>query len=415
MLDKNIAERMNACFQKAKSILHVEKAFNYEVTDVALALFKEGYNGPWLDLISDINTLLDNRHGYVRAGNPDFLGLFGRDSIITAWQLLDYNPVIARNTLLQLAHLQGERMDDNTGEEPGKILHEYYPEDSTDATWFQKHKKNIEWLSIGRPVYYSIDSTPLYVILFDFYVSKTRDTKIIEKVGCAKAEAEKWLLRGIAKGKSFLGYESFEQGLKNQSWKDSEEYHIKEPVMPVEVQGYAYAALCSTHKKECDELKKNFSKKFWMDEEKYYAFALDGDWKQVREVTSNPGHLLFTGMLDEGGRLIVVDKLFSDELWTPYGIRTLSTKSKMFDPCSYHSGSVWPWDNWVIAQGLKMNGFMEEYKMIKDALFRAYNDLGIIPENYGVINNKIVRLPAQYPQAWSSGALLNFLMEGKDE
>ena len=436
MLDKTIVERMDACIDKAREILHADTSnvskrifpqsivnvvvseahFTFEITDLALALFKEGYRGTYLDLAADINTLLDNKHGYVQAGAPGFMGLFGRDSLITSWQLLDYNPMIARNTLIELARLQGERVDRKTGEQPGKILHEYYPEDSTDKSWFQKYKSKIEWLEIDKPVYFSIDSTLLFIIVYNMYVEKTHDVSLQKKLKKNIERASDWISKYGSYEKDyhhFIGYEwdSKQPGLHNQSWKDSDEYSIKDPVFPVEVQGYAYASMSNKMPKEM--FKKDFFSEFYMKEEKYFAFALDGDLKQVKEITSNPGHLLFTGILDEGSRLLVKEKLFSKELWTPYGIRTLSTESENFDPCSYHSGSVWPWDNWVIAQGLKKYGYDKEYMMIKEALFRAYDELGILPEYYGVINDKIVRLPAQYPQAWSSGALLNFLMEEK--
>ena len=159
-------------------------------------------------------------------------------------------------------------------------------------------------------------------------------------------------------------------------------------------------------------LKKNFNQKFWMEKEKYFCLALDGRKRQVKEISSNPGHLLFTGIIEKKKEKFVVKKLFSSELWTPFGIRTHSKKSKLFDPFSYHLGSIWPHDNWLIAQGFKKLGYKKEYNRIKNALLLSYQNIGFLPEYYGVINNTVtlkMKKISSYPQAWASGALLNFL------
>ena len=146
--------------------------------------------------------------------------------------------------------------------------------------------------------------------------------------------------------------------------------------------------------------------------EKYFALALDGQKKQKRAITSNPGHLLFTEIIFKDKVDFVVKRLFQEDLWTNYGIRTHSSKESDFDPKSYHLGSIWPHDNWVISQGLKKLGYQNEYQKIKNAILKAYNDLGFLPEYYGVVNGKIIiDLPQKpcYLQAWALGALLNFL------
>lgn len=414
MLDKNIVDRMVACYKKAKKIVRGRRYQSDElIHDLAIALFKEGYKGIRLDLEQDITVLKDKR-GYIRAGHPGFMGLFGRDSLIVAWQLLDYDPMIARNTLLNLAKLQGIKTDKTTGEEPGKILHEYYPgqkhypatkEENDCEKWFKKYKSDIKWLELGKPVYYSVDSTPLFLIVLEEFYKKTGDKNLYSLLRDATDAATQWIYeRGIGKKDIFIKYKK-SKALSNQSWKDSDSYNIKYPVAMVEVQGYAYAAT------KDDELKNNFYEHFWMPDEEYYAFAVDGSGNQVKEITSNPGHLLFTDILMDETEQAIVKKLFSDELWTPYGIRTHSTESEIYDPFSYHLGSIWPHDNWIIAQGLKKCGYKKEYQLVKNALFKAYDTLGHLPEYYGVVNNKIVKLPANYPQAWASGALLNFVLE----
>jgi len=411
MLDREIIERADACMKKAAELCtrvlppgnvtsheskHVESAW-------AHALFKEGYKGIKLDLEGDIQFLRDKKSGYIRAGHPGFMGLFGRDSLITAWQLLDYDPMIARNTLSVLAEFQGLEVDEITGNEPGKILHEYYPEDTKPEYW--GFKRDVAWLEKGTPVYFSVDSTPLFVIVLEEYYDRTGDKNFYDHLDDAKVLALDWIDKNKDK---FLYYTKGKEGkgLVNQCWKDSESYNITGPsIAMVEVQGYAFAAT------QDKELKRDFDALFWMDDEQYYAFALDGKADQVEEVTSNPGHLLFTEIIDDKKKeKAVVKKLFSDELWTPYGIRTHSTESELFDPFSYHLGGVWPHDNWIIAQGLKQCGYKKEYQLVKDALYRAYNKLGCLPEYYSVVNNKIIRRGC-YPQAWASGALLNFVLE----
>lgn len=434
MSDKYILDRLKACLEKVHGSFEKRE-------EMALALFNAGYKGMKLDLESDIQFLKHKREGWIKAGHPGFLGLFGRDSLITAWQLLDYDPLIARNTLVKLTSRQGIGKNEETGEEKGKILHEYYPlsklkpsdeefiEEKKYAAWFEKHKGDIDWLKRGVPVYYSIDSTLLFLIVFGKYYEKTRDEKLRDILKDALYKAWMWRnLQSSAPEKNerhydFVRYTGSLKNIANQGWKDSESYFIKPPVALVEIQGYAYAAGSSfrRYKKESEFpllnanmgwMRQDFNEQFWMYDEQYYAFALDGDNEQMKDITSNPGHLLFTGIIDdEKKEKAVVRKLFSEELWTPYGIRTHSILNENYDPFSYHLGSVWPHDNWIIAQGLKACGYVKEYQMVKDALFKAYNDLGYIPEYYGVINDRIVKLLACYPQAWASGALLNFLME----
>ena len=163
-------------------------------------------------------------------------------------------------------------------------------------------------------------------------------------------------------------------------------------------------------KERAASLKEAFNKAFWMKKENYFALGLNGKKEQRKTITSNPGHCLFTGIVDKEKLKNVVKRLFEDDMWTPFGIRTHSTKDPDFDPRAYHLGSVWPHDNWIIAQGLKKHGFMEEYQKIRQALFSAHRELGILPEHYGVMNGKIIPIStAAYPQAWATCALFNFL------
>ncbi len=364
---------------------------------------------------------LKDRRGFLMAGFPSFMRLFGRDSIISAWQLLDKNPGIAKATLEILSQYQGTIVNEEREEEPGKILHEF------DFKLKNHPEKNFPF-----PYYGSVDSTLLYLILFSFYYKKTGDKKFLDSKWENILRAIHWIENYGDKNKDlFVEYERKNpNGLFHQGWKDSFEDHLKiePPVALVEVQGYQYLALrevafLAQEKKDWDlvdrleerawQLKKKFNEKFWMEDKKFFCLALDKNGNQRKAITSNPGHLLFTGIIKEKEKIdLVVKRLFEKDMFTPFGIRTHSELEPDFDPKSYHLGSVWPHDNWIVAQGLKKLGYKRECLKIKKAILRAYKELGFLPEYYGVVEGKITTdlpKPPCYPQAWSLGALFNFL------
>lgn len=375
---------------------------------------------------------LKSRDGFLYAGLPHYKGLFGRDSLISAWQLLDYDSRIAKDTLKILAKTQGKKIDMETEEEPGKILHEFYPKNTPDE-WWNKYKAKFKWLKKGKAVYKSFDSTFLFLIVAGKYFETTGDKKFISKIFPDIKKATEWVFRYADMDKDdFYEYEKkTKYGQYHMGWKDRQSNHLKieAPVAIVEIQGYAYLAFKETAKllkvfgeeklanklfKKAEQLKKKFNKKFWMSDEKYFCLALDGKKKQRKAITSNPGQLLFTGIIEQGNIDSIVKRLFAPDMWTPYGIRNHSVLEKDFDPLTYHFGSVWPHDNWIIAQGLKELGYKKEYCKIKNAIFAAYKKIGFIPEFYGVVDNKITlktKDTVKYPQAWATGALLDFLEE----
>ncbi len=384
-------------------------------------------------LAMDISSLR-SKDGYLYAGIPNFLGLFGRDSAISAWQLLDYDIDIAKFTLKALAGMQGRALNESNGEEPGKILHEYYP-NYTDRSWFLEHKGKVKWLEIGTPVYFSVDSTPLFLILYCEYLRRSKDAGFARALAPNAKAAAKWITDyGIVK--FLLRYtkaRSTDAGLLSQSWKDgfgNALEGLKSPAAIIEVQGYAYLALkmfseamksvdpgydTTIFTKAAQNIKQRMSK-FWVIEGDYYALGLDGDGKQINKVTSNPGQLLLSGILEKNEADNVVRRLFQPDLITPYGLRTHSMLEKDYDQYSYQRGSVWPHDNWMIAQGLLRMGYKMEYELIKESLLKAYNELGCAPEFYGVNNDgsliKIARMNPMpcIPQAWTAGAFVNLFM-----
>ena len=327
--------------------------------------------------------------------------------------MLDYDPEIARRTLEVLSELQGKKVGIFSEEEPGIILHQ------------ERHGP--------IPLYYgSVDATPLYLIIFGYYLEKTQDIDFAKSHWENIKNAVNWMVQyGDRDRDGFLEYKKQTIfGFSAKGWKDGlkNTLGIEEPTAIVEVQGYQYLALKKTAgmarslgensfadnmETRAARLKKDFNDKFWMESEKYFALAIDGNGRQVKKISSNPGHLLFTGIVDKDKEKFVVDWLFQNDLWTPFGIRNHSELEPDFDPRSYHLGSVWPHDNWIISQGLKQIGYNDEYLKIKNALFSAYQKMGFMPEYFGVVNGHVT-LDMQkivcYPQAWSSGAMLNFLL-----
>jgi len=379
-------------------------------------------------LRQDIEKLRSSK-GYLNAGYPRYNTLFGRDTIISAWQILKIDPSIAQATLLILSEYQGEAIDQKSEEEPGKILHEHRFDPKEQA-------KIPEW---KFPYYGSIDSTPLYIILAAKYLKTTNDIAFISKIWENIRAAFNWIITyGDKDRDGYIEYQRINpHGLFHQGWRDSREDHlkIKPPVAIVEAQGYVYATyhslayiaqrlnknndLIREAVERAEKLKKKFNKDFWVEEEKYFALALDGEEKQKKVVSSNPGHLLFTRIVDEDKLNYMVKRLFQPDLWTPYGTRTQSAKDPDFDPYSYHLGSVWPHDNWIIYKGLQKLGYHRQAEKIKQALLRAYRKLNKIPELYTAVNNEIVDLSmpikgvyqvlANPLQAWASAGLLEMI------
>jgi glycogen debranching enzyme len=381
-------------------------------------------------LWQEIGSLLHAKFGFIMAGYPRFLGLFGRDSLIASWQLLESKPEIARKTLETLVSYQGKKINYKTGEEPGKIIHEYYPKE-TPNDWWKKYKAHIKWLKRGEPVYFSVDSTPLFLILLKKYFDFKKDKVFLKKIWPNAKSAINWMINFGGLDSGFLKHEkrSPDEGLMSQSWKDGwagPMDKMASPISVVEVQGYAYLALLSGVElakimKEpfleknliqmAKKLKKSFNDRFWISSEKFFALAIDGKNQPRNIITSNPGQLLFTGICDSEKTKAIVSRIFKKDLWTAFGIRTHSTGEPDFDPFSHQRGTIWPHDNWIIAQGLKEVGFKKEYKAVKKAIIKAHDEMGILPEFYSVFNNKIILELAKkpcYPQAWASAALVDF-------
>ena len=374
---------------------------------------------------------LRSKKGYLYAGLPKFKALFGRDSLISAWQLLDYDPTIAFSTIQALSSLQGSRIERSTGEYPGKVLHEFYDDEEA----FLRRKQSIPWLTRG-PSYFSVDSTPLFLILAEKLFPIMPESNI-PKIYASVINAIKFLLdHGLVN--EFLGYEKAltGTGIQSQSWRDGIGdmlEKLKSPVFTVGVQGYTYSALSRATQiikdfgpdtdrdlienivESASRIKNRLTDNFWLDETSFFAIATDGDGVAEKAVTSDPGHLLFSGILSAKQEKDVVDRLFENDMITDFGIRTLSIKEQCFDEKAYQRGSVWPQDNWIIAMGLKERGYGNLYNDLRGRIIEAYEKMGMMPEYYSVTKKgdlmdiDKLRIRPCFPQAWSAGAMVSFL------
>ena len=370
------------------------------------------------------------QHALPAAGLPWFMTMFGRDSILTSLQSIAFTPELAATTLRTLGERQGARIDDFRDEDPGRILHEMR---FGELTAFEERPHS--------PYYGCADATPLYVVLLDEYERWTGDTKLVRDLEVEARAALNWIdTYADLQGNGYISYQrrNEETGLENQCWKDSWDsisYHDGRlpgfPRATCELQGYAYdakmrgarlarrvwrdEAFADRLEKEAGDLKRRFNRDFWVVDGEYFAVAIDADGRQVDSLTSNIGHLLWSGIVDKSKARRVVEQLMGDRLFSGWGVRTLAEGEGRFNPIGYHVGTVWPFDNSFIAWGLRRYGFKEEAARIAEGILdaAAYFD-GRLPEAFGGYPRTDTKYPVQYPtacspQAWSTGAPLLLL------
>jgi glycogen debranching enzyme len=353
--------------------------------------------------------------GWLMAGLPRFARLFGRDACISALQLLPERSDVAVATIRALAARQGRVDSRRREEEPGKIAHEV-PTRRSDWVRMQ-FRKRFRW---GFPYYGSVDATAWWVRLVEATVVVTGRTELVDELRPNLVRAGAWMAGDARTGvHDFVAYTRQNRaGLLHQGWRDSDlgKVPITPPASLVEVQGY-YAAAAAALTRMGIEVPAaaggdptRFHDHFWIPGAGSSALAVDGHDRRVDAVSSNPGHLLGTPIVDEVRSQAVADRLFAEDLWTPVGIRTHSTRDPYFDPDSYHRGSVWPHDNWIIHEGLRAVGRHDDAARVRTAVLDALCDLEHIPELYAVHDRRAVALSVAHPhQAWSSGAVLSFL------
>ena len=419
-------ERKTAPAPFRKALLESNRELKRLTRDVATVTTSNAlFNEVLCRSMSDLYMLMTRtpQGPYPYAGIPWYSTTFGRDGIITAMQMLWFDPSVARGVLRRLAHYQAKHIDAEADAQPGKILHEM---------------REGEMAALGevpfRLYYGSVDSTPLFVMLAGLYAQRTGDWTLIRELWPAIQAALTWIEEsGDLDGDGFVEYHrATEEGLANQGWKDSVDavFHADGrlavgPIALAEVQGYVYAAknlaaFCARRmglaeqaaalEAEAAQLAERFEAAFWCPEIETYALALDGAKEPCRIRTSNAGQVLFTGIAAPDRARTVGRDLLDPAFFSGWGIRTVAQAEPRYNPMSYHDGSVWPHDNALIAFGLARYKLKPQLDRVFRALFDAatYMDLRRLPELFCGFKRYHRRGPTLYPvacspQAWASG------------
>jgi len=392
---------------------------------------QETYRTSLVDLAAlRFSPLIARGRSLPAAGLPWFMTMFGRDSIFTSLQSIAFTPELAATTLRVLGNWQGSRIDDFRDEDPGRILHEMrYGE----MTAFEERPHS--------PYYGTADATPLYVVLLDEYERWTGDTGLVRELEQEARAALNWideyadLMRN-----DYISYQRRNEatGLENQCWKDSwDSISYSDGRIPgfpratCELQGYAYdakmrgarlarlvwndPAFADKLEQDAADLKRRFNRDYWVEDGEYYALALDQDGKQVDSLSSNIGHLLWSGIVDESRADVIAGHLMGPRLFSGWGVRTLAEGESRYNPIGYHVGTIWPFDNSFIAWGLRRYGFKDEAATIAAGILDAAEFFdGRLPEAFGGYERSLTKYPVQYPtacspQAWSTGTPLLLL------
>ena len=363
------------------------------------------------------------------AGVPWFVSVFGRDSLIVSLQNMTVYPDFARGTLKRLAALQATESDPYRDAEPGKMPHELRVGELA-------HFKRIP----HTPYYGTADATILYIIAWHEAWKWLGDDALIAEYQKVVTRCLRWIDEyGDRDGDGFLEFQTrSEKGYENMGWKDAGDAVVypdgslvKGPKALCELQGYVYDAkrraaegadyvgnsnLAKKLREEAAELQRRFEERFWCEDLGYYAYALDGDKKPVKTIASNPGHLLWSGIVRPDRAARVMRRLREPDMWSGWGIRTLSASHPAYNPFSYQNGSVWPHDNGIIAMGFKRYGFAEEAAMLARDISGAgsYFLLNRLPELYAGVQREPGNFPVQYlganvPQAWAAGSTFHLL------
>jgi glycogen debranching enzyme len=358
----------------------------------------------------------------VGAGIPWFCAPFGRDSLLTSYEALLVNPALAEGSLRALAAWQGKVFDDRTEEEPGKIFHEF------------RFGEMVRTKEIPHSPYYgSIDATPLFVILLDATYRVTGDRAFLRELRAPLLAALAWIDTRSANGTRFVTYaKKTDRGLDNQGWKDSragvsfpDGRHAEPPIGLCEVQGYCADAyrrsarvldaldeheLARTYQARGRTMAELIERELWLPDYGRYAFAVDGGGRPLPTVVSNLGHLLWTRIPSKERAQATARTLLAPQSFAGYGVRTLASDQGVYNPLSYHNGTVWPHDNALIARGFANYGLRDEAERIFDGMYEAMGYFADrrLPELFCGVSRRagpLVRYPvACSPQAWAAAA-----------
>ena len=390
-------------------------------------LFDDWVTRSLADIVMMTSETADGPFPY--AGIPWFSTVFGRDGIITAFQMLWVQPTLARGVLKHLAALQATEDDAERDAQPGKILHEL------------RHGEMAALMEVPFGRYYgSHDATPLFVMLAGAYYRHTGDLELARDLWPNVEAALAWI-----DGPADPDHDGFVEyarqqptGLVQQGWKDSDDsiFHAdgtlaEGPIALCEIQGYVFAARLAAAdlaaalgfdrragelRAQAERLRERFEAAFWDEELGSYGIALDGDKRLCRVRTSNPGHCLWTGIASDERAASVVEQLLDDAMFSGWGIRTVAAGQARYNPMSYHDGSIWPHDNAISALGMARYGHVDSAGRVMHGLFDAsrHFDLARMPELFCGFTRRPEEGPTHYPvacspQAWAAGAVFMLL------
>ncbi len=358
------------------------------------------------------------------AGIPWYVAPFGRDALITALQVLPFEPAIAAGTLRFLARHVGRVDDAFTDQEPGKIMHELRRGEMAAC-------REIPFI----PYYGTVDAPPLFVLLLAEYWRWTADVDFVRALWPTAEAVLDWMRQAADAHGGYLAYATASpRGLVNQGWKDSHDAIMhasgelaRPPIALAEAQGYQYAALLAAAevaeaigrptrapelRQRAGRLRERFESDFWLPDEAYYALALDRDGRACRVIASNAGHLLWTRLVSDNRAAIVARRLMADDMYTGWGVRTLARGERLYNPMSYHNGSVWPHDTAIAAAGMRRYGLAEPSLTLTTGLFEAVLQFENVrmPELFCGFPRADGYGPTHYPvacapQAWAAGVV----------
>jgi glycogen debranching enzyme len=363
------------------------------------------------------------------AGVPWFVTIFGRDSLIVSLQNMLVYPRLAEGALEKLAEYQATEIDDWRDAEPGKMPHEV-------RTGELAHFHRIP----HTPYYGTADATILYLIVLHEAWKWLGDNALLRKHRSAALKCLEWIdTYGDLDGDGFQEYRTRSPlGYENVGWKDAHDAivypdgtQVKQPKALCELQGYVFDAKMRMAEvfralgdvvraealaRQAADLQRAFELAFWCEEADCYALALDAEKRPAATIASNAGHCLWSGIASPEHATRVVRRFLEDDMWSGWGIRTLSAKNPAYNPFSYQRGSVWPHDNGIIAMGFKRYGFAVEANRVARDIFEAasYHPSYRLPELYAGLARRDSSFPVQYtaanvPQAWAAGSIFQLI------
>jgi glycogen debranching enzyme len=362
---------------------------------------------------------------FFAAGVPWYVALFGRDSLVTSLQVAAFEPEVGANTLRVLASHQGARVHDWRDEQPGKILHELRVDELANLNEIPQ-----------TPYFGSVDSTPLFLVLLGVYSAWTGSLNLFHELHDNVRRALEWIDQyGDSDGDGFIDYQTRSpRGGRNQGWKDSQNGIVMEggelaepPIALPEVQGDVYLAWCSMAtlferdgdldtasrlRKQAESLYREFNRDFWLPDKRYYALCRQADGRFSHSIASNAAHALWTGIVDARRARAVVKRVLQPDMFSGWGVRTLSSEDHAYNPVDYQLGSVWPHDNAMIVAGMHRYCFDEEAAEVFTAMMDAARNLEQfrLPEVFAGHDRSVASKPVRYPvacnpQAWAAGSM----------